>query len=557
MTTPGGPKKKRSAKTKSAAPSEPRAAASEEHPPKRKRDWKETLRAYGLLVLSAALMCLGFAGFGIWPLAFVGMVPALFVFDQDPPASPWAFLRRSLFFGYLAFYGGFYWVVDTIVEFGGFPYLVSLLFASVYFLYQGFQFVVVAFLWRRARLRGWNATASLVAAYVGSELAFPMLFDNFYGNSFHMLPPLIQIADLGGPMLLTALAMAGNGAAYELLRAAIRKEPLPRAVPAVFAAALALTLGYGYWRIAEVEARMAQADRLTLGLVQTNMGIFQKREDPEEGRRRHIEQSLQLERESHPDLLIWPESAATFFIPDSVRNVRRFVLESDDGEAITTPTLFGGLARREVGGRARAYNTAFMTDANGNITGSYDKTYLLAFGEYIPFGDVFPWVYDVSRNTGQFTPGNHVRALRFRDYRISTLICYEDILPRFVRRSVRENDPHLLVNVTNDAWFGETQEPYVHLALAKFRAVEHHRYLVRATNTGISAIIDPTGRVTEQSPLFRRANVVGEVRMMNGWTLYQSVGDWPGWLALGVIVYMAYAGRWRPKERKPAEGEKK
>lgn len=505
--------------------------------------WRERGRAYGLLLVSAVMMFLGFAGFGIWPLAFVGMVPALFVFDAEPRPTGAKFFWRALFFGYVAYYGGFYWVVNTIVDFGGFPYALALLFASIYFLYQALEYVLILWMWKRARERGFNATLSLVCAYLAAELTFPMLFDHFYGNSFHMLPPLLQVADLGGPMLLTALAMAGNGAVYELLRARIRKEPLPKAAPIAFAASILFCLGYGYWRIAEVEARMAEAPTIKVGLVQTNMGIFDKREDPMEGRRRHIEQSLALEREHAPDLLVWPESAATFFLPEGV-NVRRWVFEGEKG-TVSTPTIFGGLARRFIDGKRHHYNTAFLADGDGEILGTYDKTYLLAFGEYIPFGDVFPKLYEWSPNTGRFTPGDHVRPLVFGDYRIGALVCYEDILPRFVRKVVSESDPHLLVNITNDAWFGETQEPYVHLALAKMRAIEHHRYLVRATNTGVSAIIDPLGRVVTESPLFERANLHGEVAMMTGWTPYQTFGDWPGWLSFGAMIYMLFVGRRR------------
>ncbi len=530
----------------------PAPAAPAPEAPRPPRDWRELGTSYGLLLLSAILMFLGFAGFGVWPLAFVGMVPALYVMDQRPTKG-WAFFRRALFFGYVAWYGGFYWVVDTIVDFGGFPYLLAAFFASVYFLYQALQYVLLLWLYRRARERGFEATLSLVVAFVASEMVFPQLFDNFYGNSFYMLPHLVQVADVGGPMLLSALAMLGNGAAYVLVRAiVIREERWPKAAPALFAAALALYLGYGAWRIGEVEARAASAPVVRVGVVQTNMGIYQKREDPGEGLRRHLEQSVELERGGELDLLVWPESAATFRLPRDLgvpiepffdRAIEFY--ELDDPGFPTTPLLFGGLSAEFGEGAPRLYNTAFLTDGEGRIAAHYDKTYLLAFGEYLPFGETFPILYEWSPNSGRFTPGDHVRALPFGEHRIGALVCYEDILPGFVRSMMREDEPDLLVNVTNDAWFGETQEPYVHLALAQMRAVEHHRYLVRATNTGVSAIIDPVGRVTAQSGLFERASLRGEVRMMQGSTPYRTLGDWPGWLALAAMIWLGFVGRRR------------
>ncbi|MCB9595763.1 MAG: apolipoprotein N-acyltransferase [Sandaracinaceae bacterium] len=548
-------KKRRRSPPAAAAP----APAPE--PPKPPRDWAEIGRAYGLLLLSAILMFLGFAGFGVWPLAFVGMVPALWVMDQSQ-AKGWVFFRRALFFGYVAWYGGFYWVVDTIVDFGGFPYALAAFFASVYFLYQALQYVLMLWLYRRARERGFEATLSLVVAFVASEMVFPQLFDNFYGNSFHAVPQLVQVADLGGPLLLSALAMLGNGAAYVVVRAVVvREERWPKVAPAVFLGVLAFTLGYGVYRIGEVEARMAAAPALQLGVVQTNMGIYEKRDDPGEGLRRHLEQSLELEAEGPLDLLVWPESAATFRLPRDPgvpiegyfhRAIAFYGLE--DPGFPRTPLLFGGLSSELGEGENRLYNTAFLTDDQGRIAAHYDKTYLLAFGEYLPLGETFPILYEWSPNTGHFTPGDQVHSLPFGDHRIGALVCYEDILPGFVRSIMNEDDPNLLVNVTNDAWFGDTQEPWVHLALAEMRAVEHHRYLVRATNTGVSAIIDPLGRVSAHSETFERASLRGEVRMMEGSTPYRILGNWPGWLALIAMGYIGFLGR-RPPPRAPSTPE--
>jgi apolipoprotein N-acyltransferase len=277
---------------------------------------------------------------------------------------------------------------------------------------------------------------------------------------------------------------------------------------------------------------------ITVGLVQTNMGIFAKRSEPRAGHRRHIAQSRELERQVRPDLLIWPESAIQYAIRSDSGTAQPWVLGP-----LSTPVLFGGISIRTDAGRRRIYNTAFITDRRGNILATYDKTYLLAFGEYLPFGETFPILYDWSPYSGHFTQGNHLRPLPFRDYRISALICYEDILPGFVRRAVARAKPHLLVNITNDAWFGKTNEPWIHLALAKFRAVEHRRYLVRVTNTGVSAVIDPVGRTVTHSGVFERASLHAKVPMMTPHTVYEVIGDWMGWVGLLWIVWAAFIKR--------------
>jgi apolipoprotein N-acyltransferase len=294
-----------------------------------------------------------------------------------------------------------------------------------------------------------------------------------------------------------------------------------------------LTTLYGTYRMHEVDERASRARHLHVAMVQVNMGTFEKDEDPIEGFRRHLEQSARVEREWHPDLLVWPESAFTFFVPD-IPNLKNYVLGD-----IETPTLFGGLARRRVHGRVRDYNTAFLVGGNGAVLGHYDKVELIPFGEYIPLGDVIPAIYDLSPNSGMFTPGRSVQPLVLDGVKMTTLICYEDLLPRFVRRAVLEADPHVLVNLTNDAWYGDTAEPWTHLALAKFRAIEHHRALIRSTNSGVSAFVDPVGRVVSASGVYTRENLHAEVPMLRGHTVFEWIGELPFLvLSIAALVVM-------------------
>jgi apolipoprotein N-acyltransferase len=513
------------------------------------------MRPWWLLVLSAVLMFLGFAGFGVWPLAFVGMVPALFVFDPLETRGGFArpsgrgFLGRAMFFGYVAELGGFYWLAHTLTEFSGFPLIVCLLFASIFFLFQGLQFVLILALWSKARRRGFSAMPALVAAYLASEAVFPMLFEHYYGSSFHPVPILMQIADLGGPMMCTALAMSVNGALYEVLSAWSRKVAIPRRSPAIALSYLAFALVYGAWRMAETDQRVAAAPSLRIGVVQTNMGLFEKWENPRLGAQRHVEQTEELMRSEHPpDLVVWPESALAFFLPDGLRDLDDWQWTRRLGlDRVEVPIVFGALRQRRLGdGREVDRNTAFLAGEGREILGSYDKTYLLAFGEYLPFGETFPVLYDISPMSGRFTPGDDPSPIVFRardgsEYRMSILICYEDIVSSFVRRSVEVGDPHLMINVTNDSWFGDTQEPWVHMNLARFRAIEHRRFLVRSTNSGVSAVIDPSGRLVAASGVFTRESLSADVAMLAGArTLYQVVGAWPGWVALLTILAMGF-----------------
>lgn len=525
------------------------------------------IRPWALLLASAVLMFLGFAGFGVWPLAFVGMLPALFVFDPRETRGGFArpggkhFFFRAMFFGYVAELGGFYWIVTTLVDFSGFPLVICIAIGSIFFLFQGLQFVAILALWSRARLRGFAATPALVAAYLASEAAFPMLFEHYYGSAFHPVPVLMQVADLGGPMMCTALAMGVNGALYDLFSEWTgRERRVPKLWPALAFGYLLFAIGYGTFRLAEADARDASSPHLTIGIVQGNMGLTEKWTNPALGVRRHVEQTEALAAAADPDLVVWPESALTYFLPGSIEDLDDWAWSRRLGlDRITVPIVFGALRSAEVDGVEQDRNTAFVADADRRILGSYDKTYLLAFGEFLPFGESFPVLYDLSPMSGRFTPGDDPSPIEFpaRDgntYRLSILICYEDIVSTFVRRAVREGDPHVLLNITNDSWFGDTQEPWVHMNLARFRTIEHRRWLVRATNSGVSTIIDDAGRLRHVSGTFTREELAGEVAMITGvTTLYSLVGAWPGWLALAAILAMGFLPeRFLPRRRLPS-----
>lgn len=508
------------------------------------------LLPFGILLFSSVLMFLGFAGFGVWPLAFVGLIPALYVIDpvlgtHGGFARPEgrAFFGRAFFFGYIAYVGGFYWVEFTIRTFGGFPLALSSFFASAFWGFQGLQFVFLLWLFQRARKHGYPATLVVVTAYLATEGFYPMLFEHYYGNAFYNVPLLAQVADLGGPEMCTALAMVVNGALYELLAARLQNKPMPRVGPSVAVGYVLFTLLYGAFRLSSEADRAAHAETIRIASIQANLGLFERFDDPFEGVHRHRRMSDALEQTEHPDLLVWPESSVPLWL-DHPESFERLIPD------IETPLLFGGIRHQERGDMRHEHNTAFLTNADRRIIDSYDKTYLLAFGEYIPFGDRFPVVYEISPMSGRFSPGSSVDPLTLelrdgRSFRATALVCYEDIVSSFVRRAVNEGNPHVLLNVSVDSWFGDTQEPWVHLALAQFRAIEHRRWLVRTTITGVSAFVDSTGQVRAHTEPFEQASRVLDVPMLAGnTTLYELLGAWPGVVSLLIILFCA----WRPRK---------
>jgi apolipoprotein N-acyltransferase len=489
-------------------------------------------RAYGLAALGGVLYFLGWAGFGVWPLSLICLVPLWAALELGVGRTWRHTLAVGWLYGTVLCAGGYHWLVEFLSVFSGYGYAASTLFWLLFSAYLGFNFAIYGLLYRALRRRGWQTSLVAIPPLLLIEWLYPSLFPTYLGNSLHRQTVLIQIADLGGPMLVTSVMALINLSIFEVWRWR-RLRDAPTLVWGLTVAALAFATIYGIVRIAQVEAQMAAAPVLRLGIVQVNMGIFEKRTDAIEGHRRHLEQSRQLEAEGELDLIVWPESAYVGGLP------RTLPLQVDQvRKDLRTPILFGGVSTELVDGRRTIYNTVFLMDDQGTVRSTYDKTYLLMFGEYLPFGDTFPTLYELSPNSGRFTAGTHVRPVTLGEWRISTPVCYEDVLARFTRQMVLQAKPHVLINLTNDAWFGDTQEPWIHLVLSQYRAIEHRRYMVRATNSGISAVIDPLGRVVAQTRVLSRENLRYDVQMLDRDTIYTRFGDWPGWLGLGAIVWM-------------------
>jgi apolipoprotein N-acyltransferase len=324
--------------------------------------------------------------------------------------------------------------------------------------------------------------------------------------------------------------------------------PLDRRVIGAGVVTLLLATLFGVARISMVKSNVEKAEAVRVGYVQGNMGLMQKREQPGEGLRRHVRLTQEL-RDKGVDFVVWSESSVTFSVPEEMGMKTPFYRDRFAGR-LGVPTIFGAVLFRVDPDRERWFNTAIATNAKGEVTGRYDKQYLLAFGEYLPFGDDFPIMYKWSPHSGRFSKGTSLEPVELdvkgTKHKVSVLICYEDILPAFTNDMVAHANPELLVNITNDAWFGDTTEPWEHLALAKFRAIEHRRFLIRSTNSGVSAIIDPVGGVVTNTKTFVAEAQEGVVRWMRGTTVYEIVGNVPWWLlALG----MAYASFQRVPRR--------
>lgn len=492
---------------------------------------------YALAVLGGVLYFLGWAGFGIWPFELVALVPLWAALEQVTE-RPWKVaLGVGWLYGTVAIAGGYHWMFEFSRVFSSFGWLATLGIFVAFSVYLGLQFGIQGVLYHGIRARGWSVATAALSSLIVTEWLFPKLFPAYLGNAVLAQPLLVQMADLGGPLLVSLLVGVMSLVVFELLRWWRGARTPPVRVAAVALGFIAFALIYGAVRIREVDADVEAAPSLEVGLVQVNMGVFEKQEQMEEGHRRHLEQSRELEAERNPDLLVWPESAYNVRLDRTLPN-KAMVVRGD----LRSPVLFGGLSVTYESGYRELFNSVYLIENDGVLAQRYDKTHLAMFGEYLPFARQFPILHSLSPNSGNFAAGTHLAPLNLGPWRIATPVCLEAALPGLVRKMVARGNPHLLINLTNDAWFGDTQEPWIHLRLAQLRAIEHRRYLVRATNSGVSAVVDPVGRILGKTDVGQRENLVATVHMMDEHTRYARWGDWPGWASLAVVVF-AILGR--------------
>jgi apolipoprotein N-acyltransferase len=495
-----------------------------------------------LSFISGGLYFAAFPGVDIWPLAFVALVPLIVALDGQTA-------RRGLWLGWVSGFtmtmSGFYWLLEMLRVFSGFDTPLCVLFMSFLCAYQAGRMALTGWLTARAVQRNWPLGPTFVLAFATGEFLFPLLFPWYYGATVHGCLPLIQTAEVGGPILVGLVLVASNLAIAGVVLAKLRRTPQNWRRELSLLGIVVVALIYGFWRMSAVRAAVASAPKVHVGIVQANMSLYGKRHELEEGLRRHLVLTRQLNAQQKLDLVVWSETSV-------MRPVEESKLSLEVPRAFSTelhvPALVGSVLVRPVEDE-RSYvffNSALATDANGNVTGRYDKTYLLAFGEYLPFGDSFPILYSWSPNSGHFSQGASLEPLNVAGHWVSTNICYEDLIPGFVNKMLRHREADLIVNMTNDAWFGDTLEPWQHLALAKFRAIEQRRYLIRSTNSGISAFVDPAGRVLAHTKAFEQASMAQDVAWLRGKTPYRHIGDVPWFAASLASIAFAF------KRRRPA-----
>ncbi len=492
------------------------------------------------------MLALALPKFNLALLLWVGLIPLLWVLDRvrGRAAFTWGLvhgLAQNLIV--------FYWIVYVTVVYGNLPWLVGvavmLLLVAYLRLYRG----VWAWLYTWGRDRGQAGIWWGPALWVSLEFLQTYLITGFpwmlLGYGLHQAPVLLQLVDLTGIYGLSALIVLFTIGLSDVLHGRLRGEWRWQPLLAGLLSLLAV-LSYGWFRLPEVRRQMAQAPTLAVAVVQGNIEQGRKWDPAYQQETIAIYRQLTLEvKNLNPQLVVWPETAAPFFF---LRDQNLSPLVTAVAQEAGSYLLFGSPAY-ESGSQGEAfYNRAYLLAQDGTIIGYYDKAHLVPYGEYVPLRRFFPFIGKMVPMVGDFVEGPVGLVLNLPEANLGTLICFESIFP-YLSRAMVANGADVLINITNDAWFGRTSAPYQHLAMSVTRAVENRVSLARAANTGISALALPDGSITWQSELYVEAGQSGSLPLLSGGSFYTRYGDLFAWLCVGLtgLGTLAALRRSRPR----------
>ncbi len=516
---------------------------------------------FALCLASGLALGLSFPKFDIGLLAWVAFVPLFYAVEGETLGRVfgWAWLA-----GFAGFIVSMYWIVVPLHDFAHvrieFALLPMMLLAAVMAVYSGAAIWAGELAARRLRI---PIVVTMPIAWVALEWVrtyFPIGFPwNLVGYTAYQYIQLIQFAEFTGVYGISALILFFNAVVYMVLlrRGHFRVQALSLSV---LTGLLILAIGFGTWRTSELR-HAAAVGTIRAAMVQADIPQSLKW-DPNflpKSFKIYQDETAEIAKRG-ADVIVWPEAAAAFFFQPTDQYPPEFSSDAAYRSAllalarsVNTPILFGAPALAVRDGKMGFYNRAYLISATGEVVAHYDKMQLVPFGEYVPFRAVLGFIVNrVVPGFGDMFAGTHPTLFPLKGAKLGVLICYESIFPDLTRREV-DGGADILVNITNDAWYGESSAPYQTLAMAALRSAETKVPMIRDANTGISAVISPAGEITERTPIFERESEIGVVKWRPVRTLYTIVGDLFAEICFALTIIGLAAAWWFPRAMKPLQ----
>lgn len=462
---------------------------------------------------AGALFSFALAPYAIWPLAIISTGFFFYLQQQQKP------LIYSWFYGIGQFSFGVYWVYTSIHTYGGTHFIPAIILTAIFSSFLGGFYWLFAFINQKLKLHqySWLTFPALWVLLDWSRTwlmgGFPWLY---IGYGF-IDTPFENFAPIGGIFLVSfSILITISG----LIAALHHRTAIPATLSIVILAS-AYSLNDIKWTTSNT------SKPITVSLIQGNIPQDMKWLVSMREETINIYKEL-TETEWGSDLVVWPESAIPMFFHEAEKSLRETQKKSrDSNTALITGAPFVDITTRPV----TFYNSIFTM---GNASGYYYKQKLVPFGEFIPLENFLRGAIPfLDMPMSSFTAGDDTQDnLMVKGYRFAPFICYEVMYPDFVRKHGGDSD--VLVTISNDAWFGTTSGPHQHLEMVRMRALETGRYIVRATNTGLTVIISPNGKIINSTPQFERNVLRGTVYPTIGSTPFIDFGSTP-------IIFLCFA----------------
>ena len=493
-----------------------------------------SLRAWALVLASALLQLLPFPLAGPVPawrryFCWFCLTPLLLVL-LDKKRGPTVLQAALLGYvcGFFWYLGNCYWIYQTMHVYGQISKPGALGILVLFSLYLGLYQCLFAALTRflALRLRSTSVLVLVPVLWVAVELAraritgFPWDLLGYAQIDSSMLTKLAPLTGVMGMSFVIALV---NVLWLNLANASRRwMRPVCALLVIVVASVSARTPSF--------------APNATAILLQENLSVGGEAKRQSESREQMVSAFQQLSLRptttatpfaQQPRIIIWPEAPSDFFDADATfRNSLGAVAKQSNSPVIADSI---GVAPKDAQGQMHFYNTASFFAANGEHVGSYYKMHLVPFGEYTPYKELFFFAGHLLDNVGPFVPGNVRQVFATGGHRYGVFICYESIFGDEMREFSKLG-ADVLVNISDDGWYGDTSAPWEHLDMVRMRAIENSRWVLRATNTGVTSVIDPNGTITAQLPRHIRGSMAAEFGYRDNLTFYTRHGDWFPWV---------------------------
>lgn len=472
---------------------------------------KFKFRCFLFSIISGILIALSFQKFNFFYLAWIGLIPLIY-----------CILNSNVYYSAVnGFIAGLtcnvisaYWMVPFLLNNTN-SLTDSAIVSLLSWLYLTVYFVFWSVLINLSKKYASNITLALVASSIWLLFEFIKTYIltglpwNLLGYTQASFPAIIQIADVAGIYGVSFVIVLINMFLYFWL-----KDKNKKYLISVILIITALLI-YGFFRMAKFYTQYGE--KITVGIVQPNIEQYKKWDrNHKDNIIKILYSNAQFFNDKQVDIILYPETVLPRMLEEN-EEIQKIV---SDISANAQLNLIGGMS----GVNDKIYNTIFLVSKNGEIIDKYKKNHPVIFGEYIPFKFILSKLLTSLNVTGNISTDNSIQTFRFNNIILGINICSENLFPYFSRRLVLQG-ANILTNHTNDAWFSDTATPYQHFVMNIFRSVENRKNIIVSANTGISAIIDSSGRIVRKTKVGENISFVSNAYKNGYLTVYDKIGD--------------------------------